>query len=167
MRLTSVYVRPWNSVLNLLKWEENPSVKFNFSSQVFLNPTAIKKCILFLPLTFWGILIQILCCIFTFYFNILFQLWKLNLLPGKHFGSSIFLCHTKYILQIPPNFAHFSQTRERMIYILETKYFISKLIRYIFAVRRWSNLSRSFRQNKPSYSSLNNKTETNPSFKDF
>ena len=53
----------------------------------------------------------------TFYFNILFQLWKLNLLPGKHFGSSIFLCHTKYILQIPPNFAHFSQTPELRWYI--------------------------------------------------
>ena len=165
MRLTSVYVRPWNSVLNLLKWEENPRVKFNFSSQAFLNLAAIKKCILFSSSYLWRIRIQILRCIFTFSFNILFQLWKLNLLPGKHFSSSIFLCHTKYILQIPPNFAHFSQNPEIYIFrrqnILFPNWFNIKIRRQ--TVIRSVSL---FQAKQAAANVQNNKTETNPNFED-
>ena len=32
-------------VLNLLKWEENPCVKFNFFFSSLLNLAAMKKCI--------------------------------------------------------------------------------------------------------------------------
>ena len=52
------------------------------------------------------------------HFHFLFQhsvsVLKLNLLPRKHFGSSIFLCHTKHILQILLNSAYFSWNSERV-----------------------------------------------------
>ena len=113
----------------------------------------------------WRIRIQILRCIFTFSFNILFQLWKLNLLPGKHFSSSIFLCHTKYILQIPPNFAHFPQNPEIYIFrrqnILFPNWFNIKIRRQ--TVIRSVSL---FQAKQAAANVQNNKTETNPNFED-